>query len=420
MTYKQGYGFPQDVLFDVTRMQRLFANKWFFVGTRGDVPKPRNFLKFELFDEEYFLLHGSDGKIRCVVNRCAHQSARLINSVSGRCSASIVCPNHQWSYKLDCGTLRNATGMPVGFHETQEGRELGLSLIPLREIGGMLFACLGDNPPDDDLDTMANLIAPYTDPFALDKQGYKLAFHKREVVDISWLMVMINNRECCHCSMNHKGLVKLFDPSSFNGASTPAYKDLFETASKRWDDMGLKWQEQAFEPNDCCRIARYPMAEGFQSISFDGSPACQQLIGPFAGKQHDQGTLSFWFNPNAWIHFTSDHIATNWVLPLDAERCTLYTSWIVHENAVEGVDYTEEHLTEVWKVTNQEDIALCHSMTQGTKSSHYKPGPFSEDERFCTQFCDWYMTYSQSNQPQEISQRKQTSKTVQRNNRLLF
>ena len=91
---------------------------------------------------------------------------------------------------------------------------------------------------------------------------------------------------------------------------------------------------------------------------------------------------------------TSDHIATNWVLPLDSFRCVLFTSWIVHKDAVEGVDYTEEHMTDVWRVTNGEDVALCESMSAGTRSKHYRPGPFSEDERFCTQFTDWYMKHS--------------------------
>lgn len=28
------------------------------------------------------------------------------------------------------------------------------------------------------------------------------------------------------------------------------------------------------------------------------------------------------------------------------------------------------------------------------QSSYYQPGPFSADEQFCLQFCDWYMQHS--------------------------
>ena len=115
----------------------------------------------------------------------------------------------------------------------------------------------------------------------------------------------------------------------------------------------------------------------------------------FAVKDHDSSTLSMWINPNAWIHFTSDHIATNWVLPLSEDKCVVYSSWIVHEDALEGEDYNTDHLIDVWKVTNAEDVGLCQSMTSGAKSKYYQPGPFAEDEKFCIQFCDWYMKHSE-------------------------
>ena len=95
-----------------------------------------------------------------------------------------------------------------------------------------------------------------------------------------------------------------------------------------------------------------------------------------------------------WVHFTSDHIATNWVLPLGTDACVPYSSWIVREDAVEGVDYEVGHLTDVWKVTNAEDVGLEMSMTDGARSAHYRPGPFAPDEQHCVQFCDWFMAYS--------------------------
>lgn len=390
--YSSGFGFPQDAVFDVERAKRLLTKKWFFVGTRGDIPVARNFLKFQIFDDEYFLLHGSDGVIRCMLNRCSHQSARLLKADVGKCPASIICPNHQWAYNLNDGSVRNAPGMGADYLNSPDCKSRGLKQIPLVELAGMLFACIGNNPDQADLTEIADIIGPYTDPFALEKGGYKLAHHHREIIDANWLLVMINNRECCHCNMNHKELTKLFDPSSFNGAQTPAYEALFQRAVKRWKALGLHWKEQAFAPNDCCRVARYPLQENYQSITFDGKPASKKLIGPF--NDYDQSTLSMWFNPNAWVHFTSDHIATNWVLPLGPDKCEVYSSWIVHEDAVEGIDYDIEHLTDVWKVTNAEDVDLCVSMSNGAKSEFYRPGPFAPDEKFCIQFCDWYMEHS--------------------------
>ncbi|OEY65528.1 hypothetical protein BG841_03010 [Marinobacter sp. X15-166B] len=386
-------GLPQEALFDLDRAKRLFTNKWFFAGTRGDVPNPRDFLKFSLFEDEYFLLHGTDGVIRCFANRCSHQSARLLREAHGTCPPMIMCPNHQWVYELNGGRLLNAPGFAPGFPDSDLGSALSLDGLPVVEVHGLLFASLDPACERSDLEEIENVIAPYAAPYALQAGGYKLAAHECRIVDASWLLVMINNRECCHCTINHPGLVKLFDPASFNGAQSSAYDQLFTKAVQRWESLGLAWQEQAFTPNDCCRVARYPLQENYQSITFDGKPASKKLIGPF--KDYDQSSLSMWFNPNAWLHFASDHIATNWVLPLENDTCALYTSWIVHEDAVEGVDYDLDHLREVWRVTNGEDIALCQSMTAGAKSAFYRPGPFADDERFCVQLSDWYMQHSE-------------------------
>lgn len=390
-TYTSGFGLPAEALFDASRAKRLFGRKWFFVGTRGDVAKPRDYLTFAVFDDQFILLHGDDGQIRCFVNRCVHQSARLLKDDTGSCSARLVCPNHQWTYDLTSGNLRSAAMMGPNFTDTAIAKRATLAQIPLREVSGMLFASLED-APDSDLAVLDEHAGPYTNAFGLGNGGYKLAAHHREIVPANWLLIMINNRECCHCRVNHKGLTQLFDPSSFNGARSAAYDRLFDDAIERWEALQLPWREQAFEPFDCLRIARYPMREGYQSITFDGEPACQKPIGPF--ESGEASTLSIWWNPNAWIHFTSDHIATNHVLPLDATRSVLYSSWVVHEDAVEGVDYEVDHLTDVWRVTNAEDVELCNSMTVGAQSSFYEPGPFSPDERFCTQFCDWYMLHS--------------------------
>jgi len=396
MVYRPGYGFPRNVYFDTDRIKRLHHNKWFFVATRGDLPKVRNYFEFNLLGESYFLIHGADGVMRGYVNRCAHQSARLINLHTGKCGARIICPNHQWAFDLATGELVHGAGMPEGFASSPEGKDIYLNQIAVDEVDGLIFACLNPDATREDLDVIAELIEPYTRPFDLGGTDYKLAYHEREIIDASWLSVMINNRECNHCARNHKQLLKLFDASSFNGTMSPEYNVLFSKAQNRWDKTGLAWEEQAFTVSDQCRVARYPLADGFQSITFDGKLASKKLIGPHIETGHDEGTLSLWLNPNAWIHMTSDHIATNWVLPIDATHCELYTSWIVHKDAVEGQDYNEAHMTEVWRVTNAEDVTLCRSMTQGTTSEHYKPGPFSPMEKFCTQFCDWYMKHSEA------------------------
>ena len=73
----------------------------------------------------------------------------------------------------------------------------------------------------------------------------------------------------------------------------------------------------------------------------------------------------------------SDHIVTFTVLPIDPEHTLLRTKWLVHKDAVEGVDYDLEKLTSVWHATNKQDGALVERTHQGVRSPAYEPGPYS-------------------------------------------
>ena len=49
----------------------------------------------------------------------------------------------------------------------------------------------------------------------------------------------------------------------------------------------------------------------------------------------------------------------------------------MHEDAVEGVDYTEAGFR-ITEVTRVEDNALVEVVQRGIRSSAYEPGPFNE------------------------------------------
>ncbi|MBR9766516.1 MAG: Rieske (2Fe-2S) protein, partial [Rhodobacteraceae bacterium] len=67
------------------------------------------------------------------------------------------------------------------------------------------------------------------------------------------------------------------------------------------------------------------------------------------------------------------------------------TTWLVHKDAVEGVDYDLEKLTEVWIHTNDEDRQVVEDNQQGILSPAYRPGPYSAShEDGVIQFTNWY------------------------------
>ena len=64
-----------------------------------------------------------------------------------------------------------------------------------------------------------------------------------------------------------------------------------------------------------------------------------------------------------------DHIVTFSVLPIDAEHTLLRTKWLVHKDAVEGVDYDLDKLTEVWLATNAQDSELVSASARRARAA---------------------------------------------------
>ncbi|MGO8565460.1 SRPBCC family protein, partial [Rhizobium ruizarguesonis] len=76
-------------------------------------------------------------------------------------------------------------------------------------------------------------------------------------------------------------------------------------------------------------------------------------------------------------HFMGDHAVVATVIPLSAGKTLMRTKWLVHKDAVEGVDYDLEKMTDVWVATTDQDADLVARSNAGTLDPAYQPGPYS-------------------------------------------
>ena len=67
------------------------------------------------------------------------------------------------------------------------------------------------------------------------------------------------------------------------------------------------------------------------------------------------------------------------------------TTWLVHEDAVEGVDYDLEALVSTWRETNRQDAEFVARAQLGVSSPAYEPGPYTLSEYQVEKFCTWYL-----------------------------
>ncbi|MGP9797513.1 aromatic ring-hydroxylating oxygenase subunit alpha [Halomonas sp. 86] len=368
-------------------MQEVFEKEWLFAGMTCEIPAKGNFMTLEIGNNPVVIVRGGEGQIHAFHNVCRHRGSRLCTKDKGKV-AKLVCPYHQWTYELDGRLLFAGSDMGTDFDLNQ----FGLKPVSVRTAGGFVFINLSDNPPaiDDFLVTLEH----YLEPYQMD--NVKVAVESSIIEQANWKLVIENNRECYHCNGAHPELLNSlieFDDTE-DPRATDKYKDLVTRKQADWNGEQVPWQLKRFGKRN--RVTRTPLLDGVVSMTMDGKPACNKLMGRLTSP--DMGSLRILHLPNSWNHFMGDHAVVFRVLPLGPQKTMVTTKWLVHKDAVEGVDYDPENMRRVWDATNDQDRQLAEENQRGINSKAYQPGPYSPTYEFgVIDFIDWYSERMLSN-----------------------
>lgn len=368
--------------------QVMLKSVWLYACTVAHVKRPGDYYLFEMGNTSVIIVRGRDGEVRAFHNTCAHRGAKLCTKASGS-NPRIMCPYHQWTYGLD-GRLLAARNMPDGFDKGDHG----LRSVALEDVGGLIFICLSDNPPS--IERARADVAERVEIYNLDR--CKVAVQDDLIETANWKLVMENNRECYHCDVNHPELLKSLSTSGFGkglpgdemgAAQGERFDEYLDAQQAAWREAGLYTHLVEFPDDSWHRVIRLPLAQGARSQTLDGQPASRLPICDHPGTE--DSSLSVWTQPNSWHHFCHDHVVTFSLTPLGADRTLLRTSWLVHEDAVEGEDYDAENLAAVWRATNRQDSMLASLNHAGVSTDGYRPGPYSLEEKLVDAFKIFYV-----------------------------
>jgi Rieske 2Fe-2S family protein len=374
------YTSPEDFQID---LDMIWYRDWLFVGHDCEVPTPGSFLTVQIGEYPVLVVRDRDGGLRAFHNSCRHRGSRICSEEHGS-SARLVCPYHQWTYALD-GRLLAARDMGSAFDKSQ----YGLKPVHCASVGGYIWVCVAKVAPD--FAPVRRQLEPYFLPHKLEDT--KVAFEMTIVENANWKLVWENNRECYHCAANHPELIRSFpeDPTITGvdgGFSTPRIAAKWS----HWESLGLE-SKFKISADGQYRTVRYPLNEGTTCYTMDGKAAVNRPLTDSV-TEPDIGTLLLFHFPTTWNHVMADHATTFRLLPLTPTTTQLTTKWLVHKDAVEGVDYDLKRLTEVWIATNDEDRRVCQENQIGVNSPAYDPAPYSPvHEDGVTQFVDWYCTH---------------------------
>jgi Rieske 2Fe-2S family protein len=376
----------------------MFHKHWIMIGLECDVPEPGDVCVVDIGRSSIAIVRDDDGVVRAFLNVCRHRGAKLLPpgmSVVGK----LVCPYHQWTYALT-GDLLHAPHMGRDFDTSCHG----LRPVNLRSAGGLLYACLCDDPPAD-IQDLVEIMEPRLAPY--DIRNAKIA-HQTDLLETgNWKLTIENNRECGHCSANHPELclsfVDLdfgFDPESLSPedrADAERHGALYATKTAEWEAQGhlsTAVEHVAKQHATNFRTQRLIIAGAGESQTMDARAACSRLLGTMARK--DLGDTHLWGH-NSWNHFMGDHAVCFMIIPVSPGETLVRTKWLVHKDAVEGIDYDLDRLTSVWKATNRQDAELVGLAHAGASSYGYMPNPYSKfTEGQLDTFASWYVARMQA------------------------
>jgi Rieske 2Fe-2S family protein len=375
-----GYSLPGEFYSSGTvyraELERIWRRGWLFVAHTCEIPAPGDYVTFSVDADSLIIIRDDDGSINALWNVCRHRGTQICNEPQGKVGR-LVCPYHQWAYGRD-GSLISCRGM----QEDIDKNQLGLLRAHVRELAGMIFVSLADNPPD--FDAAAKAVGPVLRPQGLDRA--KIAKIVDYDVAANWKIVWENNRECYHCNVNHPQYIKAnfdhYNADDTNERVRSRLEKAVARSEEKWDEAGLAVSHRQSGmtqfpgpgPDGWFAANRTPLVEGYHSETLDGRQAAP-LMGDYPDA--DVGTLRVRTLPNMWNHSSCDHAVTTRLLPAGRLRTAVRVTWLVDREAVEGRDYRLQEIMPFWQLTSEQDWALCEQVQKGVSSSCYVPGPFS-------------------------------------------
>ena len=382
---RPGCGLPRDLYTDPEAfefdMAAIFGRSWIMVGFEFELARPGAWMSAMVGPWPVVITRDRHGDLHAFHNVCRHRGARICPPGKGA-SPRLVCPYHRWTYEL-WGDLAHAARMPSGFSRDDHG------LIPvhLANVGGALYVCVADTPPD--ISAFKREFEPLLAPHRLSEA--KVAFENVLVEQANWKLAMENARECYHCPTAHPELAQSFP------VQATAHFDFGEDRRQemfaaRMASLGLPIGPVEGE---WWQAVRFTLNEGCRSMTMDGEPVVKIPMCP-AG-QGDIGSLRWSIEPHGFAHAAADHLFMFSAVPVSPRETHIISKWVVHKDAVEGVDYKIEDLAELWTRTNLQDRDLVENNQAGVDSPAFRPGPFSEEaEALAIRFVDWYCRTAQA------------------------
>ena len=313
----------------VAELERLsvFSKTWQLVARVDQLHRPGEFVATTVAAEPIVVVRGNDGILRGFYNVCRHHAAAVVTQPCGQATL-LHCPYHGWNYGLD-GSLK---GMPEfegvkNFDRAQNG------LVPVRVETWECFVFVNLDPHAAPLHQFLGGLVPRIAPLSISR----LHFFDRKTYNIhcNWKVFVDNYLDGgYHVPHLHKGLNSVLD-----------------------------YKHYTIENEDRFCLQSSPM------VSSDEDAATG------ATRKGDRAWY-FWQYPNLMINCYAGYMDTNYVIPVDADHCSVVFDFYFADVSGASRKYNTQSV-EVGNRVQDEDLGICEDVQRGLKSRAYRAGRLS-------------------------------------------
>jgi phenylpropionate dioxygenase-like ring-hydroxylating dioxygenase large terminal subunit len=186
---------------------RLWSKVWQHAGRVEEIPKPGDYVTYEVGEDSILIVRTATGAIKAYHNVCPHRGRRLIDTPPGENRAcgnkkAFVCGFHGWTYNLD------GKNTYVLDKEDWKGvldeKRTSLCEVKVDSWGGWLF--INMDPSAVGLREFLEPAAGFLDPFEFAKMRYK--WRQWVIFDCNWKTALEAFMEPYHVAGTHPQLLK--------------------------------------------------------------------------------------------------------------------------------------------------------------------------------------------------------------------
>jgi phenylpropionate dioxygenase-like ring-hydroxylating dioxygenase large terminal subunit len=349
-TLARGFYLDPDLL--EAEASRIWYREWLYLAHESEIPKVGDFVVREMLGESIIVVRTSKTDVRAMLNVCRHRGARIVDAPCGT-AKRFSCPYHQWTYGLD-GTLRTAPSMPDEI-ELAYG-ELGLHNVAVDVWRGLIFGCLGSEPPPTSIAQEIERCSPALAQYSPDRM--RKVEYREYPVAANWKVLMENYCECYHCRGSHPEFCRTAD---LTVRSQPDYQQRSYSTEPYWN-------------------LDTPLRTGAKSASMSGDHVVRRLLVDPADDQASGVSRGFVIQPAFTVmYFYADYAMVHEIRPVSATETRFHIHWFVSDEATDE-DFALDELTHVWDATTRQDVALVERSQRGIGSRRYRPGPLSVEQ----------------------------------------